>query len=167
METIAVYWEPIIQVYGYDTIPCASLIELDVPLYDAGLWGENIQSFAPENSGFIMFLAQYVNDEFLRFSIAIKQETVSHCLEHLQTVPNQDVHSVSFKLHRQIDILFFHGPHFQDRYGITDTVLQSLDNSDITLHGIGCTGTSVYLAVGAGEANKTKELLSKGFSVPK
>ncbi len=165
METIAVYWEPIIQVYGFDSRKDIALLELDFSITEADYWGECIDSLATTDSGFIMVLAQYISTTTLRFCIALQKADAISCRQQLEKSCNTRF-SVSIRLHQPVDILFFHGPHFQDRYGIAETVFRSLQHSPISLHAVGCTGTSVYLALNTGEIEQVKELLSEGFTVP-
>lgn len=165
METIAVYWEPIIQVYGFDSRKNAAFIELDFPLEDAYYWGECIETLASTGSGFIMALAQYINTGTLRICIAIHQDYADSCRQLLGEYGKKS-YKVTLRSQQPVDILFFHGPHFQDRYGIAEAAFRTLNQDRITLHSVSCTGTSVYIVVNGGETELAKEMLSQGFMVP-
>ena len=166
METIAVYWEPVIRVYGFDIREDAALIELDFPLSAAACWGHGVESLAGSSPpGFLLLLLQYVDTDTARICIAVKQEHAAGCLRELEKfTPFGDKKTI--RIHQPVDILFFHGPHFQERYGIAAAVFQAIDPQNVTLHCVGCTGTSVYLVVDAGQAEQARAMLSASFTVP-
>lgn len=165
METIAVYWEPVIRVYGFDIKKETALLELDVQMASADYWGRCIESLADSAPGFLLMLLQFVDSDTARICMAIQQEHAAACLREIEKF-NQNGSGGSLRIHQPVDILFFHGPHFQERYGIATAVFQSIDPQQITLHTVGCTGTSVYLVVGGGQAEQAREMLSASFTVP-
>ncbi len=165
METIAVYWEPVIRVYGFDIRKNISLIELDVLTKHMAYWGEFITTEAENSCNFIMVLAQYIDPNILRLCIAMQNNGEVPFRQSLEDKCKKE-YRLSIRIHKQIDALFFHGPHFQDRYGIAEAALRSLDHDKITLYSAGCTGTSVYLIVGNGQAALAKKMLAKSFKVP-
>lgn len=165
METIAVYWEPLIRVYGFDIRKDTALLELDFRPETAACWGQRIESLAGSVSGFIMMLLQHIDAETTRVCLALKQNLAADCLRELEKF-DRNGYKGTIRIHQPVDILFFHGPHFQDRYGIVDAVFQAIDPQIISLHAVGCTGTSVYLVVGAGQAEPAREMLAAGFTVP-
>lgn len=165
METIAVYWEPLIRVYGFDIRKDTALLELDFRPGTAACWGQRIESLAGSVSGFIMLLLQQIDAETTRICLALKQDQVADCLRELEKSAGNE-YKGTIRIHQPVDILFFHGPHFQDRYGIVDAVFQAIDPQKISLHAVGCTGTSVYLVVGVGQAEPAREMLAAGFTVP-
>jgi aspartokinase len=160
-----VYWEPVIRVYGFDIRKDISLIELEIFTEHAAYWGEHIHAEAQNSSDFIMVLAQYVDQTALRLCIAMQQDKGVPFCQTLEDKCKKE-YSLSIQIRKQVDALFFHGPHFQDRYGIIAAALRSLDNDQITLYSSGCTGTSVYLIIGSGQADLAKEMLAKSFVVP-
>ena len=46
-----------------------------------------------------------------------------------------------------VELIYLHGPHFQDRYGIAEAALSPLQKADIPILAAGCSGTSVYIVV--------------------
>lgn len=165
METIAVYWEPVIRVYGFDIRTDLALLECDVQPEAADFWGERLESLALTGSGFIMVLMQSRDHATARLSLVIEQEYADSCRRLLEEC-RHDGYRISIRLRQPVDMLLFHGPHFQDRYGIAEAVFRSLDQTRISLYAVGCTGTSVYIVVGGGEAGPARTMLSAGFVVP-
>lgn len=165
METIAVYWEPVIRVYGFDVREDAALLELDFPISAAAAWGQGVESLTGSAPGFLLLLQQYVAPDTARICIAVKQEHAAGCLRELEKFIPAGAGG-TIRMQQPVDILFFHGPHFQDRYGIAAAVFQAIDPQQVTLHAVGCTGTSVYLVVGGGQAEQAREMLSASFTAP-
>jgi hypothetical protein len=64
------------------------------------------------------------------------------------------------------DMIFFHGPHFGDRYRILDTALACLELSEIPLILVGCTGASITLVTPSGFGETARGALACGFEAP-
>jgi aspartokinase len=45
--------------------------------------------------------------------------------------------------HPQVAALTIHGPHFGDRYGIANTLVQALENGSVSLLALACTVSSI------------------------
>lgn len=165
METIAVYWEPVVRVYGYDIKKDISLIELELPLDALEDLGDRAERLARSSNNFTMTLVQQAAEHVFRICIATASEdaeNVYKCFaETTSTVPD-----IVLGEPRSVEILSFHGPHFQDRYGIAEATFSALAHSEIVVFAAGCTGTSVYLIVEAGKAEEAKDILSSSFVVP-
>lgn len=166
METIAVYWEPVIRVYGFDIIQESGMIELDFPTEHAAHFTTAIDAMGNDRVKFIVVLLQQLSEKTTRITILLKQEFVTELVDTLKNTPHlPDMFTVNLK--QGVDVLFYHGPHFQDRYGIAHATFEALDQSKINLLMTGCTGTSIYLIVEAGQADLAKQMLSESFVVPK
>lgn len=164
METIAVYWEPIIRVYGFDVIPDTSLLQIDLPAEEADYWGQRIESLQKTDTSFIMAVLQMVDMGTVRINLLLKKDFALPALTLLKEAANDSL-KASVRTDHSVDVLFFHGPHFQDRYGIADAAFKVLDKYNISLLVAGCTGTSVYLVTKAGDGLKAKRLLAEAFVV--
>ncbi|WP_136807827.1 hypothetical protein [Desulfosediminicola flagellatus] len=165
METIAVYWEPVIRVYGIETRVDVAFIELNFPLDELDFHGSNIEKLAGTCNDFIMVLLQYVDQKSAKICIALKVQYAKTLYHHLDRLAEKG-YKVTVHLKEHVDMVFFHGPHFQDRYGIAETAFRVLDLETVSLLAVGCTGTSVYLVVNNGEADLARHMLSKGFIIP-
>jgi hypothetical protein len=143
-EVVAAYQEKVIKIYH--------LIQLD----DLDLWSFSIPSAALLESlgAALMGLgAQDVKIPFLvalpgpedRFVCSFCTDTarageVARLLEeHIPVMPAE---------HRSpMAALFFHGPHFGDRYGIADTLVQALAGVNVSLAALSCTVSSISLVI--------------------
>jgi aspartokinase len=162
METIAVYWERRIKTYGFEKLADLALIEFSYPLGRIKSLGEilsqnDLQALNPkfmiaqESDGEISLLLCAAADKGKRFHESVKRETARASLRYIHPV----------------GIIFFHGPHFGDRYGIADATFSALLRSDIPILASGCSSSSIYLVLAQDSVDKAVEVLSKPFEVAK
>jgi len=165
VETVAVYWEPVIRVYGIDIVKDVSLLDLTFRPEDTAFLGHVLMELKEEGRGFIMVLLETAGDGILRLCLALRPEISTKLSHRLENFTSKD-YTLAVKQTEPVEVLFFHGPHFQDRYGIVEALFRSLDRQEITLYLVGCTGTSVYIVVGNGEAARARDMLAGDFVVP-
>ena len=65
-----------------------------------------------------------------------------------------------------VELIYFQGPHFGDRYGIADAALGALADAKVPLRAMACSGASVYIVVPEGFARQAGKALSQAFIVP-
>ena len=163
METVAVYWEPTIKTYGFNEIADVSLVRMA---------SDNL-----EKIGSLIHALDSVKNQFalLWNQNDIQHDTKSICLG----VSGQDRrHVVALLkqkcLSKNIDfidetypagIVYFHGPHYGDRYGIAETVFKTL-NGKVKIIAAGFSGAAVYLVFPSGDVKTAIALLSQTFETP-
>jgi aspartokinase len=62
--------------------------------------------------------------------------------------------------------IFLHGPHFGDRYGIAQTLLEALGRARVTLLALSCTISSVSLIIRQQELAQAQLVLTQTFAAP-
>lgn len=75
-------------------------------------------------------------------------------------------HAGRFAMEDQVDLIFLHGPHFQDRFGIADTAFSALASHNIPIRLSGCAGTSMYLVFAGGAGSRALKILNDTFLIP-
>ena len=162
METIAVYWEPRIKTYGFQRITDLALIEFSCPLSEIKPLGEilsqdDLKILRPK------FIIAQVSNHEISFIICLplKESKDFHTsLEKTSSpTPYKYIHPVS--------IIFFHGPHFGDRYGIANATFSSLSKAGLKILASGCSSASVFLVLAQHDIDKAEEILSETFEVAK
>ncbi|AEB08707.1 ACT domain-containing protein [Desulfobacca acetoxidans] len=63
--------------------------------------------------------------------------------------------------------IFVHGPHFGDRYGIGDTVVEALERAEVTLLALSCTVSSISVIIKQQDLAPAVQILEKTFEVPR
>lgn len=164
METIAVYWEPIVRVYGFDIKADISLLHLKCSTETIDTFLNDIEQHVETSSTFLFSQLQLQQPGMAHLYLAADHDHISDYRNGLETDRmDSDLMVTAFS---PVDLLFFHGPHFQDRFGIANNVFKTLDPMGITVHTIGCTGTSIFIVTGGGQAEKAREMLTEAFAVP-
>ncbi|WP_163338430.1 hypothetical protein [Desulfopila sp. IMCC35008] len=164
METIAVYWEPIVRVYGFDIKADISLLHLKCPTYSIDTFLSDIEQQAETSPTFLFCQLQLHAPDMAHLYLAAYHDHISDYRKGLEAKGMRN--DLMLTAYSPVDLLFFHGPHFQDRFGIANNVFKTLDPLDITVHTIGCTGTSIYIVTAGGQAEKARGMLTEAFAVP-
>lgn len=165
METSAVYWEPKIKIYGFHETIDLSLIELTLQAEQVYRWGLCINELSDEGVNFNLVLAQWSDDNMLRLYLIFHRTWEVTIGDTIQMKVNPDA-GESMRIHSPVELIYFQGPHFGDRYGITDSAFRILADNDMTVLASGCSGSAIYLVLPEKGAEKTKQFLTSVFEVP-
>ena len=76
-----------------------------------------------------------------------------------------DEDATSLQTIAPVALIYLHGPHFQDRYGIAEAALSPLQKADIPVLATGCSGTSVYIVVHENRADEAATCLAETFVI--
>ncbi len=164
LETIAVYWESKIKVYGISLKQGLVLVQLTVPFEQIEIIGEKLICLDDSACRFEFITQDYINSDFLRLNIVFDESNWSAARTQLEQWTAVD--GCTLDILTSMELVFLHGPHFQDRYGIADAVFSSLIQEQIDIITAGCAGTSVYLLLREGLGLQAHEVLNKAFIIP-
>ena len=161
METIAVYWEPKVKTYGFNALNNLTLFEFDYPEEKISELGKILSN-------------HFFQGIKTKFMILQQQEGVISLVVCLSESDGRDFRALlednlSLKPDRYIypvGILFFHGPHFGDRYGIADAAFSPLLEAGIKIISSDCSSASVFLVMAQDDLGRAQEALRKTFDLP-
>lgn len=165
METIAVYWESKIRIYGITIQPGLTLLKLDYPYECGAFWSDQLNDLQAVAHRFYMVTTQLTEEKTLQLSVLVDQKVADECCLSLEKAVVRDGKS-SFAAIDNVELIYLHGPHFQDRYGIADAAFSLLEKNNVSLLASGCTGTSIHLVVPAPMAQDVAQCLGETFVVP-
>jgi len=165
METIAVYWEENIRTYGIQVEKNLCLARTDILPGQLAELGQQITELGQEETHFRLILAHQHEPEVLSISMVVR-ESFKQQLHEFSTRPMVKDLSRSFVIHSPVEMLYFHGPHFGDRYGIADMAGHALKKKDIRYIVMGCSAASVHLLFPENVADKAKMALASVFQPP-
>jgi aspartokinase len=165
LETIAVYWEPKIKVYGFQELTDLSLLELDFKPDRMPEWGLVLGDLDDVGSRFELVLMQYVKGQSVRLYILLKREWEDRVTEILHRKIRKGSEG-TVSITSPAELIFFYGPHFGDRYGIGDAAFKVLTRETIPIIAAACSGSAVYIVLPENMANKVRILLAEAFEVP-
>lgn len=165
METIAVYWEPKIKTYGFQEARDQALLRIDFRAEQMALWGSRIDQMGELGLGFHLVLLHYSPDREFTMSLIFERQWEDRVLMHMRKAMPRNI-SDSVHIKSPVELMFFHGPHFADRYGIADSVFSTLAGGGIPVLAAACSGAAVYLVFPEKTAQKASALLAEAFEVP-
>lgn len=162
METIAVYWESRIKTYGFQRITDLALIEFSCPLSEIESLGEilsqdDLQMLRPR------FIIAQESDQVISFVLCLSGKEGKDFHASLEKTPGPTPH----RYIHPVGIIFFHGPHFGDRYGIADSTFSTLSRAEIRVIASGCSASSIYLVLVQDDMGKAEKVLGETFEVAK
>jgi len=165
METIAVYWEPKPKIYGFNEVK--DLLLLDIVIKDSEMfkWGLRIQKISDLGISFHLVLAKYSNHKVLQLYILLEKFQENKLLSFLKKQIYQEVES-DFKITSPVELIYFQGPHFGDRYGIADAVFKTLDNHGIPILISVCSEATVFIVLPEKGIDGARNFLTEAFKTP-
>lgn len=162
METIAVYWEPKIRVYGLTTRTGLALYTLTIAADRLLFWSRRIRDLEETFGEFEMVNLQTVSPGTMQLCLVLRQDGAMSDIGRLLAAGRVE-EQASLQITSSVDLIYLHGPHFQDRYGIAEAAFSPLYKAEIPILAAGCSGTSVYLVVAGGTSREASACLSETF----
>jgi len=163
VETVAVYWEPRMRIYGMDIQRELNLIQLECDP-EAFIHDQWLQLGARQEK-FRLLVTQTGEERRSRCMFLIRQNDHSAIRAVLTGLLGKNFRA-RLIAEEQADMVSFHGPHFHDRYGIAELTYSSLKKTGCRMLASGCTGTSVNIVVAGGQAEAVAERLRQVCIVP-
>jgi aspartokinase len=165
LETIAVYKEERVKVYGITEKDGLALVTLCFPANQMEQWGQRVALLEEHIKRFELVTYHAADKERTALHVLFAETPLTPLSDRLEKWVKSDQQS-TFQLRQPVDILYLHGPHFQDRFGIADIAFTALKQNGIEILVSGCAGTSMYLVTPANQGATTLQLLTKTFLIP-
>jgi hypothetical protein len=165
METIAVYFEPIAKSYGVHT--SAGLVMVQVPLALDRRPCRAVPGPAPEPPAarFAFVMLQWESERAGTLSAVAAPEDIPAVLGSFGRWVDDAAADRAPQM-RPVELVFFQGPHFYERYGIAAAALDKLREKKTGLLLAGFSGSMAYLVVPAGTADSAKAALAECLRLP-
>lgn len=165
METIAVYWEEQVKVYGISQKKDLLLTRIHSSNDSLTTWSKQIKEY--ENAAGRFELISFIPQKSDSFELCIVTTCkTKELLENRLSLLKTRIPSTNVTITQPVDILYLHGPHFQDRYGIIDVAHHALAKNSLSPFLINCSGTSMYFVLQGGQGGVCKKVLADTFHVP-
>ena len=165
MEVIAIYRESIIKTYGFHQVKGVCLLEISIHRTAMARLGRWLREEVVKYKKVHVCVVQPGDSEELTLSVCLECDDVEAFRNGLKSMLPKEAW-LSSSLTSSVDLLFFHGPHFGDRYGIAEAVFTCLAGGSIPVLLAACAVSSIYLALPGGSCSSALELLSKSFETP-
>ncbi len=164
METIAVYWEPKIKTYGIHLRTGLSMVSFFLQPSSPGRREGSLASAAKAVGDLLLVFARPSTDSGMRLHLLFECRPSWHMLDKFNETVG--ARSSGLQVDADVELVYFQGPHFGDRYGIADAAFQALESGNIPILAAACTGASVYIVVPKQRAVEAKSALTGSFTVP-
>jgi aspartokinase len=165
METIAVYCEPRIKIYGFHEACDLSLLELMFEAGQMGRWGSVILKLGDLNIRFNLLLIQYLGGQGLRMVLLIECQWEAKILSYIEQLIQKDA-GEQIRVTSPVELIYFYGPHFGDRYGIANSAFRALSANAIPILAAGCSSSAIYLVLPQSMVQHARACLADAFEVP-
>lgn len=158
METIAIYWEPVIKTYGIEERTGLSLATVPLRIEKPDPRPLRYLEAAKNCDNVVIIFASPCPDGGVRLHLLF------------DGAPPPTANSIDpppwMQVEAPVELVYFHGPHYGDRYGIADAALGALTDAKVPLKAMTCSGASVYMVLREGDARRAGKALSRAFVVP-
>jgi len=165
METIAIYWEPKIKTYGIAERIGLSMVSLDLLTEEMIAGEDRLRRVGSAAGEFLLVFARPSKEGGFRLHLLFERRPSWHLLEEFSGVTGGG-RSSGLRVDDDVELVYFQGPHFGDRYGIADAAFGALARADVPVLAAACTGASVYIVLPKGSAQAARKALSEAFVVP-
>ena len=158
------YWEPQIKTYGFQVVKDLALYNYRIPVDLPAEWVRAIKRIEDGPNRFHLLCAQLSESSELDLRLLCEPEQgVSLSRRIAAEIPAADDR---LQVTAPVELIFFQGPHFGDRFGIADFTYNALkEKSDLLLAAVfAC--ASIYLILPEGAADETKTRLAAAFRIP-
>lgn len=163
METVAMYWEPQIKTYGFQVKKNLALYQCTVPANRLSQWDRAAGRMKDGKNRFHLLSAQLsAPSEFSLLLLCDPEQGVSMASQMEMEMP-----VAMGRVTLPVELLFFQGPHFGDRFGIADFTCRALGEHADLLLATAFSCASIYLIFPECAADKAKTLLTAAFRIPR
>jgi len=164
LETIAVYWESKVKVYSITHVTDLSMSRIIFPFKAAEQLGKMLLTLEDPVQRFELVTQDYIDAAFSQLTLFYdrsRQQAAGTIMkkwgEEIQTRVTQE---------SPLELVYLHGPHFQDRFGIIDIAFTALKNSNIEIITTGCAGNTIYIVLPDKRAHFANQVLRETFVIP-
>ncbi|MCG6930302.1 MAG: hypothetical protein LJE64_07070 [Desulfofustis sp.] len=163
VETIARYWEPVIRIYG-------SSLKTGLTGVSVSADGDRLLEVIGELADcriarFLM--VELTGTESGRYSLQlIFDPEHQHGAAAALSFGLERIDNIEYYVWKGLELLFFHGPHFQDRYGVMHTAVAALSEASVEISSAICSGTGVHLVAKEEAGRHMLDVLGEVFVVP-
>ena len=165
METVAMYWEPKIKTYGFQVVKSLAFYRYAIPVNQPSHWDRALE-FIEHGPDRFHLISGHLNQSLeLSLSLLCEPDQGTSFSRRLEAEMPMDEGCRSL-VTAPVELLFFQGPHFGDRFGIADFTYRALEHHADGLLAAVFSCASIYLVLPDGAADGAKEQLTAAFTIP-
>jgi len=163
LEVTASYWEARIKTYGFHRLTDLSLFERTLDSLELPLFGRALCRMGEEGIPLVLTFSWGLSQGLAACFVVPRafEGQVRDRLREESALSGGAVRALP------VEVVYFYGPHFGDRYGIAEAALKALATSGIRATATVCSGSCVYLVLREGQSEEAVHALSRTFEIPK
>jgi len=163
-ETRAVYGEPQIKTYGFQVVKNLALYSYRLPADLPAEWTRAIKRIEDEATRFHLLQAQLRESFELDLQLLCEPEQGAPLARRIAA----EIPAAGDRLlvTAPVELIFFQGPHFGDRFGIADFTYKALEEKTDVLLAAVFACASIYLMLPEGAADEARTRLAAAFRIP-
>ena len=165
METIAVYWEQRVKIYGFQEKKALSFMKFHFSSGGMSAMGAWLRRLGGLGLKYHLVLTPPVQTPAVGLYLLVDIEHEDRLKTEVRSII-PDSPQASLQIISPVESLHFHGPHFGDRYGIVTRAYKTLTEKNIKILASACSSNSVYLILAEGGLDEAKKHLSEVYEVP-
>jgi len=165
MEIAAVYWESKIKMYGFNEAVGLSMLKMTFAGDQMLETGACISRLDDLGIRFRLALGQHDDTHKINIYLLSGDQWDDTVLKRIKQEISPET-AESAQVESPVELVYFQGPHFGDRYGIAFEAFNILERHHIDLLLAGCSGSAIYLVLPEHGIEKAKPFLSEIFEVP-
>lgn len=165
METVAMYWEPRIKTYGFQVVKELAIYRCLIPVDMSNHWNRALELIENGPNRFHLICGQLNETSELSLSLLCQPDQGRSFSGDIEAeIPVAE--GFRSQMITPVELLYFQGPHFGDRFGIADFTYRALKNHADGLLAAVFSCASIYLVLSEGAADRAKERLTAAFIIP-
>ncbi|MBW1999308.1 MAG: hypothetical protein JRJ29_15280 [Deltaproteobacteria bacterium] len=166
LQTIATYREERVKTYGFQIAGDMALFEVKLGAQGIDSFGEKFLSLAEFHPVFHLVAAhRTIDSPFVLYILIPAQEEKNFLKQILLTGEFEE--SKTILVTSPVDLIYFQGPHYGDRYGVAKTALNTLAQASIPVLMTACSQSCIYLVLPGAMGPKARRSLAEVFEIPR
>jgi aspartokinase len=161
-EIICSYQEEVIKVYNLMCRRRLARMKLTVPAHQMDGVGSALLAMSEIGARVPFILGQTRTQEDLLITFCLEEDQ----RDHVKRIFENHLSGVVVDCDGPVTILYLHGPHFGDRYGIAAALAESLRTASIAPMAVSCAVSSISVVIRSQDEERCVEALSTRFEIP-
>lgn len=159
-EVIASYREKRPKVYGLGLHKTQELLDVTFESHQLGQMGQAFKAFSKAGRLLTFLISLPTRDALFHFLFCLPAGS-----EFDDTIWGMTHHGVAVKNY-PVTLFTMNGPHFGDRYGIAEDILDAFDRAQVDLFGLGCSVASIVGVFQTGHVDRAVAAIKGCCDVP-
>lgn len=165
MQTIAVYKEERVKIYGITQRTDLALCLLRYSVQNMDNWGKRISEAEDFIKRFELVTSHITAENSVETHLLLARKSAALLKKRLG-VWQKDQQGSELIIRQPVEALYLFGPHFQDRFGIVNLAFEALLAKGTEVLVAGCAGTSMYFVTPENQSGSGLKALRDTFLIP-